>query len=104
MPVRKSTHNTLRHLRQLVFWLARAQPATLPANTLRYGLCPQCLQVLLPNRHWSDANSLTVEHTSGSYEHRNRREAGEPAPVVIMHGSCHKRMTLLKNWQLVHAN
>lgn len=103
MAVRQQTHNKLRHLRQLVFWMAQGQLLIMEDGSERWGLCPECLEPLVDGT-WGSADDLTVEHTSGSYNHRERQEGGaEPKPTILMHKSCHKRMTLTNRWRHVYA-
>lgn len=87
MSATKATMNKLNHLRRLVFWAAQSQ-----------GLCPECKEPLIPpNTTWTVVDDLTVEHTSGSYDHQAKKEStGKLHPTLYMHGTCHKQMTMKK--------
>jgi hypothetical protein len=75
-----------------VYWLAQIQ-----------GACPQCGNALV-NGSVSDADELTVNHESGTYDHKAKRERGTCRGGRLMHSDCHRSMTMRQNrvWQHRH--
>lgn len=92
MAATKRTRNKLTHARQIVYWLAQIQ-----------GRCFHCNEPLVGGSI-SDADALTVEHKSGTYDHVAKRERGTCKGGVLMHSDCHRAMTAIYNqiWQHRH--
>jgi hypothetical protein len=93
MAATKRTRNKLTHARTVIYWLAQIQ-----------GTCSQCNEPLVGGSV-SDADDLTVEHVSGTYDHKAKRERGTCKGGRLMHSNCHRSMTAIQNsiWKHRHS-